>query len=483
MGVVHVRRPRIQANALKSGAATAGPPENDSLRVRALLKRRWKRVLGIAALAIVLGLGIGALALVIASPRLTPFLEGPKFRAELDRQTSKGLHFEGKYEPIERTGFATAWTAGFRAHDGVKAMRSLEADDVSAKFNPWGVLLRRWQLDWVHIRRGVVEVQTYEPKPDPPKSRPWYAIFLPDRVDLRKVTCDDADVTWRLRGETAGIFHTQVLITPYGRDFEYRANGGTLRSDGLAPEMAVRTLHLLITKTILEIYAFELGTKEGGRVAVTGKAGMRDDQHVDARLEFSNVALAPWLPDELRLGVSGRATGRMTWKGEAQTLEASAGEGELRVVDGRLNDLPLLDYLAAATRRRSLENVTLDRCTLKFRWRYPRFELTALDLGSEGKFTLRGAASVEKGGALAGTLELGMAPRFLDWLPRAREEIFTREAAGLIWTTVRLSGSLAKPENDLTPRLAKTLQKDPAAAAGLFFRGIGEWLEQKSRGH
>ena len=209
---------------------------------------------------------------------------------------------------------------------------------------------------------------------------------------------------------------------------------------------------------------------------------MRDDKHVDARLEFEKVAVAPWLPSHLAKGVRGRTHGWVVWKGGAQTLEASTGSGEVRVTGGELNDLALLDYLAAATGKKTLEHVALDRCEVKFRWKFPAFEVTSVDLGSDGKFAVKGAGKIEEGGSLTGTLELGLAPALLSWLPRAKEDIFTRAEDGLLWTTVRLSGTISKPENDLAPRLATALRKDPAAAAGLFFRGFGEWLEQKTRG-
>ena len=96
-------------------------------------------------------------------------------------------------------------------------MTSLDASGVTAKFNPWGVFLRRWQLDEVHIGTGEVGIQTYEPKPEPSPSKPWYHIFLPDRVYLRRVWSEPADVTWRFREERAGFFQTYLLITPICR--------------------------------------------------------------------------------------------------------------------------------------------------------------------------------------------------------------------------------------------------------------------------
>ena len=163
--------------------------------------------------------------------RLTKYVESDAFRVEMEKETAKGLHFpSGHYEPIKRTGTWTAESAGFRAKDGWKALRVIDARGITAKFNPSGVLHRLWQLDDVHDQGGEVEIQIYEPRPEPSPPKPWYAKYLlPERVYLNHVESDPADVTWRFRGKRAGIYSTRLLITPHDRDFEYQASGGWLR--------------------------------------------------------------------------------------------------------------------------------------------------------------------------------------------------------------------------------------------------------------
>src|SRR6266480_1088797 len=53
------------------------------------------------------------------------------------------------------------------------------------------------------------------PKAIEPK--PWFAIFLPNRVFLERITSEHSNVIWRFRGERAGFFGTQLLITPNER--------------------------------------------------------------------------------------------------------------------------------------------------------------------------------------------------------------------------------------------------------------------------
>src|SRR3954453_15514901 len=231
-------------------------------------------------IAVIIGLILVVIVagVVLVNPRLTRYVESDQFRAELEKETAKGLHFPaGTYAPIRRTGLLTAASDSFQAENGRKALSAMNARRITAQFNPLGVFLRRWQLDDVHIAGGEVGIQTYEPTPEPSPSKPWYHVFLPARVYLRKVWSDPADVTWRFRNEKGGFFGTRLLITPHGRDFDYRATGGTLKG-ALIPDLPLGHTHLLITKTLLTLYALELeaAPRSDGFIKAEGTAGTRE---------------------------------------------------------------------------------------------------------------------------------------------------------------------------------------------------------------
>ena len=172
------------------------------------MRKRW---FFLGALALLLA--GGGLALLWLSPRLTKYVESDAFRTAMEKETAKGLHFpEGHFAPIRRTGFLSAATDGFQAENGRKALTRIDAHNVTARFNPLGVFLRRWQLDELHIERGEVGIQTYEPKPEPSPAKPWYHIFLPDRVCLKRVWSDPADVTWQLAGKPGGFYAGRLVI-------------------------------------------------------------------------------------------------------------------------------------------------------------------------------------------------------------------------------------------------------------------------------
>lgn len=422
-----------------------------------------------------------ALALWLFNPRLTAYLEGPSFKAELDKQTSKGLHFTGEYSSIKRTGFATGASPHFEARDGVKAFKSVVADDITGEFNPFGIFLRRWQLQYIRIRSGRAEIQVYEPKPDHKPPKPWYAIFTPDRVYLKQVTCDSTDIIWHMRKKEAGFYGTRLLITPYGRDFEYHATGGKL-SMPFIPDLALRDLHMVITKEWITLHEIHLTEGEKGTLSARGKAGLKSDKSIQLDATFADLPIGVWLPKSGNEEVRGSASGEMEMQSSDETIETSSGHGSVQLSQARVGGLPFLDYVASATRNKSIEQLELSQCSLSFQWKYPRLDFRDIKIEAEGEFRLEGRVAVDAG-KIDGQVDLGVSERNIAWLPKAREQIFTRQQGGYYWTKVRLGGTLKEPTNDLLPRLTETLKASPDVSAGLFFRQLGEWFEQKFKGN
>jgi hypothetical protein len=436
-------------------------------------RRRGRRAAVIGG-AIVIAFGVAA---ALLNPRLTRYLESDAFRAELEKQTAKGLHFPvGTYTPIRRTGLLSAASDSFRAEEGRKALTSIDAHGITARFNPLGVFLRRWQLDEVHIDSGEVGIQTYEPKPEPSPSKPWYHVFLPDRVYLRKVWSEPADVTWRFRGEKGGFFGTRLLITPHGRDFEYQATGGTMKG-ALIPDLPLRHTHLLISKTLLTLYTLDLapGPESDGFIQAEGRAGTREDKSVNFKVKFGMLPVREWLPASWHEHVSGLAAGNVHWSGKNPKLETSQVQGSLRIEAGRVRRLPFLEKLSSITGKKSMEELELSECSADVDWNSPKSEIKNIAIEDKGKFRVEGSLSLREK-SLGGAIQLGLAREYLEWLPHA-EEVFPKEKAGYLWTTVHLSGTIDKPEQDLSPRIIDALKESPGAFLGLVFRQVGEWLK------
>jgi hypothetical protein len=433
---------------------------------------RWRLWLVVLTGGVVLAI----VAAVIVNPQLTRYVESQAFREELDRQTSKGLHFHGQYKAIQRTGLLTARTEGFTGSDGVKAIKAISTGEVEAKFNPLGVFLRRWQLDYLRIPSGTVEIQTYEPKPENKPPKPWYAVFLPDRVYLKEVKCDVADITWQLRGRKAGFFKTRLMLTPHGRDFDYWANGGTMKT-GMVPNLALRQVHLLVTKELLTLYELELApnSESEGRIRVKGQAGMKEDKSLSVEMNFSGIPVDPWIPEAWASLFRGVASGDVVWKGSDMRLESSSGRGAFRIEGGRVAGAPFLNQAAVLTGKKSIEEIKLNRCALEFEWKYPRAEIKQIEIEAEGAFSIQGAARIDDQ-SLSGSVQFGVTRKYLEWLPRA-EEIFAREKGRLSLDDCKTGGERAITSGRSESACGRVVEEMPGTAVGIFFRQVGEWFE------
>jgi len=436
-------------------------------------RKRWLIRAGIAGLVLL----AGALALALLNPRLTRYVESDAFRTELEKQTAKGLHFStGKFAPIRRTGFLSASSDAFRAQEGRKALTGLNARGITATFNPLGVFLRRWQLEGVHIQGGEVRIQVYEPKPEPSPSKPWYHVFLPNRVYLQRVWSEPADVTWRFRNEKGGFFGTRLLITPHGRDFVYQANDGTLKL-ALLPDLPLRQTRMLITKKLLTLYTLDLAAGPDGKGAIhaEGTAGTGEDKSADFKVGFDQLPVRAWLPASWKDHVAGTMAGDVHWEGKNLKLETASVQGRVRVRDGRVHGLPFLQKLASITGKKSFEELELNECSGEIQWKNSTLELRNIAVEDKGKFRVEGLVSVREK-SLGGAIRLGVTREYLEWLPRA-EEVFAAEHDGYLWTTVHLSGTTGQPQQDLSPRIMEALKESPGDFLGLAFRLIGDWLK------
>ena len=439
---------------------------------------RRKLLILTTATGILFLLAIAVGVAVFFSPLLTHYIESDAFRAAMQDETAKGLHFPGaRYAPIRRTGAGTAQSETVEADNGRKAMKSLVAHGVAAKFDPWGMFLRQWRFDSVDVQTGEVEIQIYEPHPEAVTPKPWFAIFLPNRVYLRKIQSEQANITWRLRGEHAGLFKTQLLITPNGQDFEYFATGGRLKT-ALVSDLELRRTHLLIRKTLLTLYDLDVASDSSTheRIQAQGHTGLGEDKSIDVKTNFNAVRIRQWLPAEWKGRFEGRAFGDLHYTGKDPKLENSSGEGSLRIHNGRIDDLPFLKKLGELAEKKSLERLDLNECSLAFAWRYPKIEINDISVEEAGKFRVQGAISIKRR-VLRGTVKLGLSNEYLDWLPNP-EEVFSRRSNGYLWTDVHISGTIDEPRQDLSQRIIELFKESPGAYLGLLFRQFGDWLKK-----
>ncbi len=347
---------------------------------------RRKLLILAVAIAILLLLAGAAGVAAFYSPLVTHYVDSESFRRAMEDETAKGLHFpRSRYSAIRRTSAFTAHSESFEARNGEKAMKSLDGRGITATFDPLGVFVRQWRFTDVRVQSGDVEIQIYKANPEAVAPKPWFSIFLPNRVYLEKIESEQADITWQFRGERAGFFGTHLFITPHGPDFEYVATSGRLKM-ALLPDLDLHRAHLLITKTLLTIYDIDLASDVGSGESIRAQAnaGMGKDRSVDLRANFNQVPIRSWLPVGWKEHLNGSASGDLHWAGKDPKLESSSGEGSIRVTNGRIENLPVLEKRAELAQKKSFEHLELNDCSLSFGWKYPRIDLSNITIEEKG---------------------------------------------------------------------------------------------------
>ncbi len=425
---------------------------------------------------------VGILILtIILNSRATQWVSGDGFREMLNKETSKGLKLQANYSPLFRTGLFSMHADSFDGTNGFKTIVAIHARDISGTFNPLGIPLHRWQLDNIHIKSGSVMLQKTDPTPGAPKGptpMPWWGLFWPYHVYLTDVKTDDATILWKLQDKESGIYDTFLEITPNGRDFEYDARGGQLKTP-MAPDLQVRHAHMLIRKPRLYCSEFILGDDDAHpeqQIRMTGDAGLQDDRSIKLKVDIKGLNVAPWMPEKLRSHVSGHATGHFDYASTGSGLETATGSGNLDISDAVLHELAPVHQYITVTGSPDPGDLVLKVCQTDIHFQEGSLSAENIKMECEGVFRLSGTIAIAKNKSLSGTLELGLTDAYLKWLPTAKTAIFTREDGPYNFTTIQLSGTTQKPQQDLTERVTKEISKSPLLALKLFFNQAGDWF-------
>jgi hypothetical protein len=126
--------------------------------------------------------------------------------------------------------------------------------------------------------------------------------------------------------------------------------------------------------------------------------------------------------------------------------------GSLQLREGRLEALPVLNQIALFTNTQQYRQLTLTHARADFRRERGELRVTNLTAESQGLLRLEGAFTIAQA-VIDGTFQVGVAPASLQWLPGSQERVFTTARDGYLWTTMRLTGPVESPSEDLTSRL------------------------------
>jgi hypothetical protein len=407
-------------------------------------------------LAIWMLLGLAALCVagtIAARLAFNAYLNSSAFQQTAEKAAARALDADTELMPMHIAG-TTIYSDGLRSRGADSAFfQTLRADQIRADFNWHGLLSRVWQIDELSAQRLDLQMASHPPKraisSATSASKPNEAVTSGWRLDLRKAVIRETNMTW----DGGAISGAMLTITPRSPAWLLDVAGGHFAPTGW-PEMQINSARLRYQPPMLFITDSSLQSG-GGTAAINGEINF--DAESNLQITLNELDVSPLLTPDWRARLSGKISGdvNVTASRSAASDESHVAKGSLRLTDGRLEALPILDQIATFTRTQRFRQLALTKASCNFTSINNGQKITARNIvmESEGLMRVEGDCVVT-GEEMDGTFQVGITPASLQWLPGAQDHVFTVSRVGYLWTPVRLTGVLNHPNEDLTPRLA-----------------------------
>ena len=391
------------------------------------------------------------------------YLGSTAFQSALQARLGQTLHAEVTLQPL-RYSAMNLHSDGLVASGTPSApFAGLQLQQARAELSLSRFFDRIWQVDRLEVQRLAVQLDgarispTSTPSVGPEKTPGMLSGFLPNRMKVGSAFVRDANVSWTTAPEvtaqtTAGIGSlrsTSLEFAPKDGGWGIEGRGGTLVQDGF-PKLEVARMQLRYRAPSLYVQQVELRHGTRGTLDLTGE--VRFDDALDLQAKFAGISVEPLLAPDWRARLHGELAGEATIRSRLPASGTPSTSGTVRLVDGILEALPVLEKIALFTRMQQFRRLALNTASADFQHHGSRLRVTNLVVESANLLRVEGNLTVVRE-QIDGVFQVGITPAALQWLPGSQERVFTESRAGYLWAPMRLTGPLRQPEEDLSARL------------------------------
>lgn len=406
-------------------------------------------------------MGLGVVLMGGGYVGLRSWLHGESFRHMLSAEAGKALGVTSDFGPFQWSGTRMDTTSFNGSGDGI--VRLIDAEGLRVEMGLGGWWQGVWRVDDARARRIEVEIDTtaadrVAKDPEavevklPAKPRKWYDSLVPREVEVRQLEVGASTAKVITKSGTVGIAGTAWRVTPDAAKGSYRAeasDGTILLPWKWAPPMRLGRARLRYQGDTLFLTDADFRVYESGRLDLNGEMSVKGDGYT-FNGNLRDVMCAEVLPEDWKQRLSGKV------EADFSVQHGSRGpsvKGSLDLTDGVLTAVPLLDSLSAYADTTRFRRLALERAGTDFEWEDGALNLRNLVISSQGLVRLEGSLRVDREERLDGRFRLGLVPGVLARIPGAETIVFAPGERGLLWTTLRVTGTIDDPKEDLTARL------------------------------
>ena len=481
---------------------------------RGAMNARLRRIVVVSAIVLISFI----LLLVAGYAQLMAYLQGSDFRqkmADTMRGTSgaaslnisSNLNINGNRISTEGVNLTR-----------LKNVSEARASRINLELNRAALLSRRLHIRKLSIEEAALTLQTGASSEAPPapakrksrkgsrnkgkqvsteKSAP---LFKLNGIELDEVECRDADLNLTHNGKPYQLLGANITASPARR---IGANAWQLSAENARLHTPFSFLRDSSVKSATAVYHNNKVDMTECRIMLT-PGEMRVKAHYDikpgdwsADLQVNKGNLHRILNEDWKKRLTGELYGRLLLTGSNGSI--ATGTGSFSVQNCILEGLPFLSQLPVGNTYpyRSIELEKAD-CQVIFpynggkiknAWLFDKIIIRSRD----GALLVRGHVLIGSDRSLGGTLTIGIPKNLTTLLPLAPEQLteklFTAkgEESDYLWVNMNLSGTLDKPQEDLSIRIATLAGQDLAQFLKEFPKGtaaelLNTLLQQKPAG-
>lgn len=410
--------------------------------------------------------------LVFGYNAVRSYLRSDDFRTMLGKRAGMMLEGRGDFTPFRWDGWGVS-TEEF-SFVGAEGVREFHARDLDGEIDVGAVWNQVYRLENIRLREfefrgdfregvtGTGEIDVWEPEPD----RFW-SDFLPDRVEVTGVDVaslrgealtDEGDWSWE---------NMPLRIRPGSGEGVYELNlsGGEISTPlPVLEELRLRSAEGRVSGNRFYLLDSDFDVLKDARILARGDVDFAKKEW-QLEGELTGAGIEEVVAEDWKQRLMGPLEASFKVRGEPGKEIFS--NGDLRLKDGVLTALPVLDRIAAYTGSMRFRRLALSEASLEFSKQGDVLNLRNIILASEGLVRMEGEMRIEGEVIRKGDFRIGVTPGTLGHLPGAETKVFQRGDLGLLWTPLTISGTLDAPQEDLSERLI-------AAAGERMFEMIPE---------
>lgn len=397
------------------------------------------------------------LGLIAVYVMLRSYLHSDAFRKFLSAEASETAGVVGEFAPFQWDGLAVDTDFFEAAGEGL--VTGIRAAGLHTEVGLGGLKRGVWEIRGSSARQleislDAANVTNQEVKADVRRrvdKKSKRPAWLPSEAELETLDVRDLSIHALLEQGDLTAKGMRLHAAQSGAKNAYRAeiDGGIVRLPfRQAPEFRLDRARLRYQDGQVYLTNFQVGAWSSATIEGSGDFDVKSRQFT-LEGNAGGIKCEDLLNEDWAKRLTGDA--QSTFIADNRTGMPTAS-GQLEIRNGTLTALPMLDALAAYADTRRFRILALNDARTRWQWKKGEVALTDLVLSSEGLVRLEGSVVI-RGRNLDGVFRLGIAPGTLTSIPGAETDVFLPGERGLLWTPLRVTGTLDDPKEDLSERL------------------------------